>query len=79
MGNYLSSYIYNYAPMIKRMIIIRGLPNSGKTTLAKQLIDTYKNTHNGKIFSSKDYFITKKNKFNLLFLRHFFIYRILEN
>jgi 2',3'-cyclic-nucleotide 3'-phosphodiesterase len=44
MGNYLYT-------STKKLIIVRGLPGSGKTTLAKQFANT-----TGKIFSNDDYF-----------------------
>jgi tRNA uridine 5-carbamoylmethylation protein Kti12 len=56
MGGYLS--LFN----TKRLILVRGLPNSGKTTLSNQLLDTYSQ---GKIFSTKDYFLNKNNKYNI--------------
>jgi len=45
----------------KKLIILRGLPGSGKTTLAKQIANNY-----GLIFSTNDYFYQKDGsyKFN---------------
>jgi len=59
------SYFYSYyysSRKIKTLIIIRGLPESGKSTLANQLLDTYVV---GNIFSTKDYFINRNGKYSI--------------
>lgn len=42
------------------MVLMRGLPGSGKSTVAKQIIDaTVKENYNNHIFSTDDYFMTR--------------------
>jgi len=59
MGNYL----FSPAASTKRLIIVRGLPGSGKTCLATQLKDTY--GEDSVLFSTDDYFLDATGEYKL--------------
>ena len=61
--NFMGNYVFSPAAQTKRLIIIRGLPGSGKAVLASQLKDTY--GQDSVVYSTDDYFIDPTGEYKL--------------